>query len=320
MILGIDTSCYTTSWALVDEKGHLVAKTEKLLKVKEGGRGLAQSAALFQHIQAGAPLFQELLGQAGGSRDIKGVCASSRPRPQADSYMPVFWAGEHWGRILAAAWDVPFYCVSHQEGHLMAGVKTAAMPEKERFLAVHLSGGTSEILEVTKKPGGFDVNRLGGSTDLAAGQFIDRVGVALQLAFPAGAALDELALAYAGERPALKSWVRGMDFSFSGPESAAQRLVAAGASPGAVAQSVLTAIANTLEKSLRQAMTCTGLTDILLVGGVAGSRFLTERLRHRMAKAAALSFTPPSYAKDNATGVAWLGLEQYLTEKKPSAE
>jgi len=319
MILGIDTSCYTTSWALVDCQGNLVAKAERLLNVEEGDRGLAQSAALFQHIKAGVPLFRELLLGAG-NLDVKGVCASSRPRPQEDSYMPVFLAGEHWGGLLASAWGVPFYRVSHQEGHLMAGVKTAAMPEKQRFLAVHLSGGTSEILEVTKKTGGFAIRLLGGSNDLAAGQFVDRVGVALGLAFPAGLALDDLAVAYQGERPSLKGWSHGMSFSLSGPESAAQRLIAVGVPPGAIAQSVLAAIASALEKTLRQAMAFTGLSDILFVGGVAASRFLKERLKHRMGKAADLYFTPPQYAKDNALGVAWLGLEQHLTEKKPSAE
>lgn len=315
MLLAIDTSCYTTSWALVAQDGQVVATAQKLLEVPEGGRGLAQSAALFQHVKAGHSLFQRLWQQASPTQ-VKAVAASIQPRPQPDSYMPVFLAGQHWGELLACAWQVPFYTTSHQEGHIMAGVKTSGMPEKPNFLAVHLSGGTSEILLVQTTATGFAITKVGGTKDLAAGQLVDRVGVALHCAFPAGKALDDLALSYQGDKPLIKSCTQGSCFSFSGPETAAQRLVQAGAPAGAVAQSVFTVIANSLEKSLRYAMTETGCQDVLLVGGVAGSRFLKQRLQHRLSGRGQLFFTPPEYAKDNALGVAWLGLRQQNNNKK----
>lgn len=315
MLLAIDTSCYTTSWALVAQNGQVIATAQKLLEVPEGGRGLAQSAALFQHMKAGNELFQELWQQASPLQ-VEAVAASIQPRPLPDSYMPVFFVGRHWGELLASAWQVPFYATSHQEGHIMAGVKTSGMPEKATFLAVHLSGGTSEILFVQTTATGFAITKVGGTKDLAAGQFVDRVGVALNCSFPAGKALDDLALSYQGEKPVIKSYTQGAFFSFSGPETAAQRLVQTGAPAGAVAQSVFTVIANSLEKSLRYAMGETGCRDVLLVGGVAGSQFLKQRLQHRLGKHGQLFFTPPQYAKDNAIGVAWLGLRQKQNAKK----
>src|SRR5690606_9124897 len=118
---------------------------------------------------------------------VAAVCASCAPRPQKGSYMPVFEVGLSWGLSLSRAWGVPFWRTTHQEGHIAAGLATASPPlEGESFLAIHLSGGTTELLQVEKKGEGFDITLLGGTRDLNAGQLVDRVGVAMGLPFPAG--------------------------------------------------------------------------------------------------------------------------------------
>lgn len=312
-VLGIDTSCYTTAVAIVDTQGKLLFEDRRLLRVPEGEYGLQQSMAVFQHI-GNLPELLLRAFEAVSPRELQAVAASTKPRPVPGSYMPVFTVSAHQGRILSAALGVPFWATTHQEGHLRAGLWSAGFVPRKPFIAVHLSGGTSEILLVEPEKGSLKLKKVGGSTDLNAGQLIDRVGVLLGLPFPAGPHLEQLARG-AGpgtEEVTLPSAVRGYNFSFSGPASHAERLIQQGAPPAAVARAVERCIANTLEKVLRPLMEETGYREILLVGGVAANLFLRERLRHRLEHRAVggkLYFAEPHHSTDNAIGVALLGLE-----------
>lgn len=309
-ILGIDTSCYTTSLALVDN-GQLVGQRRKLLKVDSGQRGLQQSAAVFQHLQNLPELAEEIFLEYK-TIGIDAVCASTRPRPLIDSYMPVFTVSKSLGRSLAAALGVPFLETSHQEGHIMAGIWSGDGPQESDFLAVHLSGGTTEILKVSKDNQGadtFKIDLLGGSADLHAGQFVDRVGVALGLDFPAGPALEELARQSTGEVK-ISSAVKDYQISFSGPETAAERLIRGNCPPPDVARAVEHCIASSLEKVLRRAVKEKGLKSVLIVGGVAANGYIKARLKERLehpAVGAKLYFAETQLSSDNAVGVALIG-------------
>ncbi|MDW7651458.1 MAG: O-sialoglycoprotein endopeptidase, partial [Bacillota bacterium] len=191
MYYGIDTSCYTTSLAVTDAQGRLLCEQRKLLEVPSGERGLRQSDGIFLHLQ-NLPHLAEALAERTGPLCLQAVAASTRPRPVDGSYMPVFTVGTSFGRMLAATLGVPFFSLSHQEGHIYAGLWSAGV-DWDNFYAVHISGGTTEILEVARQAKGLAIKELGGSEDLHAGQFIDRVGVALGLGFPAGPALEALA-------------------------------------------------------------------------------------------------------------------------------
>ncbi|WP_018132466.1 tRNA (adenosine(37)-N6)-threonylcarbamoyltransferase complex transferase subunit TsaD [Effusibacillus pohliae] len=312
MILGIDTSNYTTSVCLIDSLGKIVRDQRKLLEVEAGERGLQQSAALFQHIKN----LPELMEGIGDLRELQAICVSSRPRPLAGSYMPVFLAGETIARSLAAAFQVPLYRTSHQEGHIAAGEATAGKVPADEFLAVHLSGGTSDLLRVKRLAAGYQIEPLGRSVDLHAGQFVDRVGVALGLPFPAGPHLEKLARSASPEHAAIRlpSPVSGLNWSFAGPETAARKYIESGAEPAAVARAVEDCIAKGLEKVIRKAMEQTGLQAILVVGGVAANLHIRNRLRRRLghpAVGAKLFFSDPRYSTDNAYGVARIGLLAY---------
>lgn len=311
MFIGIDTSCYTTSIAVVDRQGNLLSEKRRILEVEKGGRGLAQSAALFQHIREGKEVFCNCINELDLSK-LKAVCVSSTPRPREDSYMPVFLAGENIAAVLSAAYNVPLFKTSHQEGHMMAGLKTSEMPVKSKFLAVHLSGGTSELLSVKSTLNGFDIDLLGGTDDLHAGQLVDRAGVAMGLRFPCGMEMDRLACEYKGEKHILKSSVREYMFSLSGGEAEVMRQVAKGnIDKGALAQGVFALLANSLAKIIKKAVFNENIKDVLLVGGVSGSKYLKKQLTKKLYRTADLWFAPSYYAKDNAYGVALLGLRQY---------
>lgn len=312
VVLGIDTSNYRTSLCLVREDGGIAAEARQLLRVKEGERGLQQSEAVFQHV-LNLPNLSDQLGLL--ERRIVAVCASSKPRPVEDSYMPVFKVGEGLAKCLSVFLGVPYYVTSHQEGHIAAGEHSAEeRPQSDRFLAVHLSGGTSELLQCERAEGGYQIEKIGGSIDLYAGQLIDRVGVALGLPFPAGPHLEALAREAAGTFR-VPAAVEGLSFSLSGPESALLRAIANGTAPAAeIARAAEQCLANTLEKVLRRAVEEGRGKEILLVGGVAANQYIRVRLKQRLqhrAVGAKLYFCDPAYSGDNAYGVALLGWQMH---------
>ncbi|KUO50552.1 MAG: O-sialoglycoprotein endopeptidase [Desulfitibacter sp. BRH_c19] len=312
MFLGIDTSCYTTSVAVVDKFESLIWNNRQLLSVPGGERGLPQSEALFNHLKR-LPQVLEDTGQSFCYSQIQAICASTRPRPQIDSYMPVFTVSENIGRITATLLGVPFLETSHQENHLRAGIWSGKIPDKE-FLALHVSGGTTELLKVFwEKDKDFKIDLLGGTIDLHAGQFIDRVGVALDLPFPAGSHLEKLALE-SDKALEIPSWVKGYSFSFSGPETAAQRYMSDQERPANIARAVENCIAKTIEKLLLDAISKEKINSILLVGGVCANWHIRSRLKKRLehnAVGAKLFFAAPEFSSDNAVGTALIGKDQF---------
>lgn len=319
-VLGIDTSCYTTSVAVADINGNLVGEHRRLLTVPVGEKGLPQSQAVFQHIQNIAGVF-EFIEPLLKNKELVAIAASIKPRPIKDSYMPVFTVSEALGRVLASTLGIPFWGTTHQEGHLIAGLWSAGLWSNQlspplSFLAVHLSGGTSELLLVTTRPGEarLNIDILGATQDLHAGQLIDRVGVALGLPFPAGPHLEKLARKAHDTKVFIPSSVKEYSFSFSGSETHAKRLISQGVAREEIARAVENCIAKTLEKVLRRAVEETGLKTVLIVGGVAANKHLRERLRHRLehpAVGAQLYFAEPSLSTDNSVGVALSGVMAY---------
>ena len=312
LAIGIDTSCYTTSVAAMDGAGRILADARIPLQVKPGGKGLAQSEMVFQHVRNLPVVMERLRRAAGQQARIVGVGVSVRPRPVDSSYMPVFLAGLGVAKSVAAALACPVYEISHQENHLLAGLWSAQMAEAVPFLAVHASGGTTEILKVAQHSGGLAIELLGGSGDLNAGQFIDRIGVALGLSFPAGPALEKLAEQAEADYPATPPAVNGLQISFSGPESHVKRWLASRPDPAAVAASVQRCVAESLSRALAAAIEQTGIARILLVGGVAANLFIRNHVSGVLQKSwqAEVRWPAAEFSGDNAAGAAWWALRQ----------
>ena len=302
--LGFDTSCYTTSAAAVDEHGAVVAAERMLLPVREGQRGLRQSEAVFAHVRQ-MPQVMEALGRRLNGAQIAAVCASARPRDGEDSYMPVFTVGLGHASVLASALGVPLYETSHQQGHIAAGLIGHAAPEGP-FVALHLSGGTTELLDCRDG----DLILLGGSADLHAGQLVDRLGVAMGLAFPCGARFEALARQARERSLRFPASVRGLDCSLSGAEAQAKRLLASGAPAQEVAYAVYDFLARTLARLLASAARQTGRQEALLCGGVASSALLRELLAKRLAGGVRLYFGQSALSGDNAVGAALLAADE----------
>ena len=298
--LGLDTSNYTTSAAVFD--GADGVNAGRLLEVRSGELGLRQSEALFQHVKA-LPGRLEELGSSGLLRDISAVAASTRPRAVEGSYMPCFLAGESQGRTLASVLGIPFFAVSHQQGHLAAAAWGAGRMDllDAPFLAWHLSGGTTELLRVEPEGVNVRAEKVGGTTDISAGQLIDRAGVLLGLDFPAGKALDALASEAADGPKPFRVKLRGLEFSLSGVENQVKALAAEGA-PETVARFVLDTVADVVRRATLAAMEEHPGLPVLCSGGVASN----TRLRHVLTEACQAVFAPPQYSADNAMGAAIL--------------
>lgn len=119
LVLGIDTSCYTTSAALMDGTGALLFDERRLLRVKEGRRGLSQSEMVFQHMRALPDLLERIDLTQGR---LSAIVASERPRPLKESYMPAFLVGWGMARSLSHFMDVPLIAATHQHNHMFAGL------------------------------------------------------------------------------------------------------------------------------------------------------------------------------------------------------
>jgi N6-L-threonylcarbamoyladenine synthase len=296
--LGIDTSNYTTSAAVCRADG-TGFHSARLLDVEPGKVGLRQSEALFQHVKRLPDRFAALRA-AGALTELAAVGASTRPRAVEGSYMPCFLAGASQGRALAETLDVPFYAFSHQQGHIAAACWSADRMDllDQPILAWHLSGGTTELLMVVPEGNNVRAVRIGGTTDLSAGQLIDRTGKYLHLDFPAGKELDRLAQSTdAGERFRVR--LDGLDFSLSGVENQVKQLVEKKAATERVARYALLTIASLIRRATDKAKLRYPGLPVLCSGGVASNSILRSFLYDAV-------FAAPEFSTDNAMGVAVL--------------
>lgn len=299
-VLGLDTSNYTTSVAAFD--GADGRNCGKLLDVPEGTLGLRQSDALFQHVKR-LPELMETLSAQEDLGTIRAVGASTRPRAVEGSYMPCFLAGTSQAQVLAGVLKVPFFACSHQQGHLAAAAWSAGHMEllDQPFLAWHLSGGTTELLLV--RPEGCNVSAriIGGTSDISAGQLIDRTGGLLGVPFPAGKALDAMCRDGKTVKP-FRVKLQGLNFSLSGMENKVKELVQKGEEPSAVARFALDTVVDVVVRATRQAQKEFPGLRVLCSGGVASN----SRLRQAMEGECGAIFAKPEYSTDNAMGVAIL--------------
>lgn len=314
VVIGIDTSNYTTSIALLGADGELIANIKRLLPVGEGQCGLRQSDALFAHTKAIPELVREAKEHLKGAR-VVAVGVSTRPRNVEGSYMPVFLAGVSVAESLAAVLGVPLYRFSHQCGHIMAALYSSGRTDLLRgeFAAVHASGGTTEILRVRGEGGAFSAELVGGTLDLNAGQVIDRVGVMLGMPFPAGAHLEAEALKFEGKlsrRPKIPG--SPMHVNLSGLENMAQRMRSEGADIPEIGAFVFDFVGRAVSKMIGDFISVYGDTTVVCAGGVMCNSIIKDMLSHRFD----VCFAEPVMSSDNAVGIAALAREAMLAERK----
>ena len=298
-VLAFDTSNYTTSVAVFD--GDQGKNVSRLLDVAQGSLGLRQSDALFAHVKRLPELTDRLFSDIAFVR-LDAVGASTRPRAVEGSYMPCFLAGQSQAEVLGSALRIPVYAFSHQQGHIAASLWASGhMDLMDRpHLAWHLSGGTTELLYVTPEGVGVRAEKIGGTTDISAGQLIDRTGKLLELPFPSGKALD--ALSREGTRKEkFRVRVEGMQFSLSGVQNKVQEYFSSGAAKADTAAYALRCLCGAITEATANALKCYPDCSVVFAGGVASNSMLRESCAGFPA-----IFCEPAFSTDNAMGTAVL--------------
>lgn len=305
-ILGIDTSNYTTSVAIVDEGGY--SHRREILSVGAGERGLRQSDALFLHTKNLPSLMCEL-----GAHDIDGVAYSSRPRAVDGSYMPCFLAGESVAKSIASLLGVPCFAFSHQAGHIEAAVRTCGADINGEMLAFHLSGGTTEILHVTPdEKEGYLCDIIGRTLDISAGQLVDRIGVLLGIGFPCGGELEKLALKYSGKLPSCKISVHDGSCNLSGFENKIGDMIKSGAEPSLVARYTINVVSKTVIEMTKSAREKYSDLPVVFAGGVMRNSIIRNDIEKEFDN---IYFAKTELSSDNAVGTAYLGYKKLKGEQ-----
>ena len=302
-VIGFDTSNYTTSIAFFD--GENGVNESRLLPVKQGELGLRQSDAVFSHTKSLPELSGRLFSHVR-MNSIAAVGVSTRPRAVEGSYMPCFMVGYSHAKLLSDALGVPLVEVSHQQGHVAASLWSAGRMDlmDQPHLAWHLSGGTTELLLVEPKGRNVKCTRIGGTSDISAGQLIDRTGQLLGLPFPAGKHLDALS-ATASDKSLFRVKCPQLEFSLSGVQNKVSQYHQQHNDPAETAGFALRCVAEAVVTATQNAMKTYPGLQVVFSGGVASNTLLRTTL-------APIDpvFAEPRFSTDNAMGVAILAHRQ----------
>lgn len=298
IVLGFDTSNYTTSIASFD--GVKVENRSRLLDVKMGELGLRQSDAVFAHVKRLPELARELFASRMKD-DIHAIGVSTRPRAVDGSYMPCFLAGMSVAETMAAALGVPCYAFSHQQGHIAAALWSAERMDlmEKPHLAWHLSGGTTELLLVEPEHRNVRATVIGGSSDISAGQIVDRTGKLLSLQFPSGKIIDQLS-AQVDKPEYFKVKTNRFTFSLSGLENKIKDYSEHHA-PEESAAYAMASVCDVIVRTTKDAVKQYPDLPIVFSGGVASN----SMLRGRCSELDCI-FAQPALSTDNAAGIAVL--------------
>lgn len=300
LFLGIDTSNYTTSVALIDSENNVVQR-KRLLPVKEGERGIRQSDAVFHHTKAYPELLGDLLEDIEES--ITAIGVSVTPTTEQGSYMPCFLVGESVALSLSSALKVPLFKFSHQQGHIAAALYSADKTElfNKKFIAFHVSGGTTDAVICESENDTFKITPVASSNDLKAGQAVDRIGVKMGLLFPCGKELEKLALK---SEKIYKNKIKlyDGDCSLSGLENKCLKMLENGESKEDTAKFLLTYIADTISEMVNDIFAKYGELPLVFAGGVMSNSIIREIITSRFTS----FFAEPEFSCDNAAGIAVL--------------
>ncbi len=310
--IGIDTSNYTTSLSICDLDGVVLKNYKILLPVKEGERGLRQSDAVFAHIK-NLPCIAQKIKEDCEKYNVLAIGHSAYPRDVEGSYMPCFLVGEAISDILSSLYKVDNYKFSHQAGHIRASIYSSGAKTEKNFIAFHVSGGTTEILHVSKENKSYIIDLIGGSIDLHAGQLIDRIGVKMGLKFPCGPQMEALARDNKDKLPNIRVCVNELKCNLSGVENNAIKLFDKMENKALVSAYVIGFISKTIEALTINLREKYPGEQIIYAGGVMSNSIIQNNLKSKFKD---VYFATPEYSTDNASGIALLTRMKYLNKEE----
>jgi N6-L-threonylcarbamoyladenine synthase len=308
-VLAIESSCDESAAAVLDAREGLLAhELYSQVELHRTYGGVVPELASRDHVRRLLPLVKAALSRAATQpRELAGVAYTAGP-----GLIGALLTGAALARSLAYAWQIPSIGVHHLEGHLLAPLLEADPPPFPH-VALLVSGGHTQLIEVAAL-GSYRV--LGETRDDAAGEAFDKTAKLLGLPYPGGPQLAELARrgtpgAYSFPRPMLDR--PGLEFSFSGLKTAVLHAVRAAPlteqGRADIALAVEQAIVDTLSAKALRALEYTGLTALVVSGGVSANRSLRERLSGAARAYGARVYYPRlEFCTDNAAMIAVAGL------------
>jgi N6-L-threonylcarbamoyladenine synthase len=298
LILGIETSCDDTGVALYDSAAHKIVahSVHTQASMHEVYGGVVPELASRDHIRRLVPLTRKVLGQ----RAIDGIGYTEGP-----GLAGALLVGASFAHGLSVSLGVPVVGVHHLEGHLLSPLLSSRRPDFP-FLALLVSGGHTQLMRVD---GIGRYGLLGDTQDDAAGEAFDKTAQLLGLGYPGGPALSKLAERgapgrYRLPRPMIGA---GLDFSFSGLKTAVRTLVKnERPDPADVARAFVEAIVEVLVAKCARAVESTGLTRLVVAGGVGANTQLRAALDAEAARRGFDVFYPePELCTDNGAMIAF---------------
>jgi N6-L-threonylcarbamoyladenine synthase len=321
LILGIETSCDDTGIGLYDTaRGRLLAHAVHSQEaMHQAYGGVVPELASRDHIRRLVPLCREVLDRAGlAAADVRGIAYTEGP-----GLVGALLVGAAFARGLAMALGVPAIGIHHLEGHLLSPLLSARAPQFP-FAALLVSGGHTQLMRVAGV-GRYEL--LGETQDDAAGEAFDKTAKLLGLGYPGGPALAKLAEhgnagRYRLPRPMIASGDLG--FSFSGLKTAVMLLVK-GADPNEqfyadVARAFEDAVVEVLVAKCTLALEQTGLTQLVVAGGVGANQRLRAALDAQAAARGFDVFYPePELCTDNGAMIAFAAAQRLGAEPAPAS-
>ena len=297
-ILSFDTSNYTTSVCLFDTHAGVVWDKRLPVSVADGKCGVRQSDAVFHHVKNLNLLLDENCCTVPDA-----VCASDRPSERDNSYMPCFLVGTAFAKVTSALFGCPTYFNSHQKNHIAAAAYSGGRFDilKSRFIAYHVSGGTTDIVLCTPRSGGFNAERIGGTADISCGQLIDRVGVLLGYPFPCGKSVEKNAIGNIGGKIRIAS--HGFEYNFSGFQNIIEKMKYESTDAAQICDYTLDVVYSFLSDSIHRLRQEYGKIPVLLSGGVMSNKIISDTLCDSFDD---ICFSAPMYSVDNSLGSACL--------------
>ncbi len=328
LILGIETSCDETGLALYETRepgsslqgagaGKLLAhEVHSQIAMHKAYGGVVPELASRDHIRRLVPLSREVLARAGRNIGEVGAIAYTEGPGLAGALL----AGAAFARSLAQALGVPAIGIHHLEGHLLSPLLSARAP-RFPFVALLVSGGHTQLMRV-QEVGRYEL--LGETQDDAAGEAFDKTAQLLGLGYPGGPALSKLAESgnpkrYRLPRPMMASG--DLEFSFSGLKTSVLTLLKkeTDVSRPDLARAFVDAVVDVLVAKCIAAMEQTGLTQLVVAGGVGANKQLRAALDAAAAKRGFDVFYPePALCTDNGAMIAFAAALR-LAAGKPAA-
>ncbi|HKB83887.1 MAG TPA: tRNA (adenosine(37)-N6)-threonylcarbamoyltransferase complex transferase subunit TsaD [Burkholderiales bacterium] len=313
LVLGIETSCDETGVALFDTGagllGHMLF-SQVTLHAEYGG--VVPELASRDHIRQLLPLIRQNLGQAGRAlKDIDGIAYTQGP-----GLAGALLVGASVAASLGFALGIPVIGLHHLEGHLLSPMLAIPAP-RFPFVALLVSGGHTQLMKVIAVG---DYELLGETVDDAAGEAFDKTAKLLGLPYPGGPALAKLADSgnpkrFKLPRPMIASG--DLNFSFSGLKTAALTLVtrekATAQNKADIAAAFQTAIVEVLVAKSTDAVSKTGLDQLVVAGGVGANRRLRDALAQKAVAEKFEVFYPPlELCTDNGAMIAYAGAQRLV--------